>query len=556
MLIKNRAFFVRFFLMIGGILFSFFIIECRADDVDFPPVQICGNKIYAGDEELFLNAVGYSGIRPGKDQFDPIRDEEYGYDLIELDMRRIKETGFNAIRTYALLDEKLVELAAKYGLWVVAGIWTDPNLSPHNDTQTEKALDIVKEQAKIYSKYPNVAMLLLINEPDPGRIYNPATKRYMKLLAETAKNVCPDVPVSFANMPNSVFVDPSPWDVISQNIYAAGFNKFQESIGYRGFVEGVRKLCSGNKPFFVSEFGFYTPVPKPNPKEPWFFYYVKNEEDQAKSLLKDQDILSRLGLSGMTLMTWHDDWRNFNDVPAAQPFLKDPKRTKYLHDMFTQEWSGLIAFDEDIKGKPRLAYHEVSKVNQAILLEPDPEAIYGGKVVPVRIYLTDAVKRLSFYVDGKGAGEIPRVSKHWAEILIPAPVLGKKDSELMKRHAYHINVYDKENRIIRIINGVFWTGVKDIVPSIKIREPVRGLPMHTFIIELKDYLGNPISGAKVRWGLFDVFNWTDYGGVVTTGAEGTATFSAPKQGRYLVGAGYEFSYVGFTKRCTDLIFAQ
>jgi len=550
MFVKKCASFFKFFFVIGCILFSSFILECCAEDMDFPPVSIRGNKIYAGDEELFLNAVGYSGIRPGKDQFDPIRDEEYGYDLIDLDMRRIKEVGFDAIRTYALLDEKIIELAAKYGLWVVAGIWTDPNLSPHNDLQAQSAFKIVKEQAKIYAKYPNVAMLLLINEPNPGRIYNPAAKRYMKLLVEAAKETCPNVPVSFANMPNSVFVDPHPWDVISQNIYAAGFSKFQESIGYRGFVEGVRKLCSGNKPFFVSEFGFYSPVPKPNPKEPWFFYYVKNEEEQAKSLLNDRDILSRLGLSGMTLMMWHDDWRNFNDVPSARPFLKDPERTKYIHDMFTQEWSGLIAFDDDIKGKPRLAYHEISNVNQAILLEPDYEVVYKNNV-PVRLYLTDAVTRLSISVDGKNKGEISRVSRHWAEITIP-----KSGKNELKRHFFNIRVYGKANRMIRIIDGFFWTGPADILPSIKITEPVRGLPGHVFNIELKDAQGKPIHGAKIHWGLFDVFKWVDYGGVVVTDAEGNAAFSAPKEGRYLAGAGYEFSYEGFTKRCTDLIFAQ
>lgn len=550
MFVKKCVVLVKFFLISGCILLSSFILECRGNDIDFPPIQVRGNKIYSGDEELFLNAVGYSGIRPGKDQFDPIRDEKYGYDLIELDMRRIKEVGFNAIRTYALLDEKIVELAAKYGLWVVAGIWTDPNLSPHNDAQAQAAIDIVKEQAKIYSKYPNVAIVLLINEPNPGRIYNPATKRYMRLLVEAAKETCPNVPVSFANMPNAVFVDPAPWDVISQNIYAAGFNKFQESIGYRGFVEGVRRLCSGNKPFFVSEFGFYSPVPKPDTKEPWFFYYVKNEEEQAKNLLRDQDILSRLGLSGITLMMWHDDWRNFNDVPSARPFLKDPERTKYIHDMFTQEWSGLIAFDDDIKGKPRLAYHEVSKANQAILLLPDSEAIYQKSVL-IRLYLTNAVSKLALSVDGKNRGEILRVSRHWAEIKISDS--GKKE---LKKHAFNIKVYDKENKIIRIINGFFWTGFGAILPSIKITEPVRGLPKHNFNIELSDAQGKPIPGAKVRWGLFDVFNWVDYGGTVTTNGDGTATFSAPKEGRYLAGAGYEFSYEGFTKRCTDLIFAQ
>ncbi|MDD5668929.1 MAG: glycoside hydrolase family 2 TIM barrel-domain containing protein, partial [Candidatus Omnitrophica bacterium] len=390
----------------------------KPSDTRFPAITVKNGVLLAGDEELFLNAIGYSGIRPGKDQFDPVQDDKSGYAFIEEDMRRIKEAGFNAIRTYALLDEKILELAEKYGLWVLAGIWTEQGTLPHNEAHVQRAIDTIIRDAKIYAKHSNIALLFLSNEPHPDCLYNPVTTKYMKRVVKVAHENCPGVPVSFANMPNAAFVSPEPWDVVSFNIYACGFEKFTSSVGYRGLVEGIKKISSGDKPFLISEYGFYAPVPKPNMKEPWIFYRVKDESEQSKKLLRDRELLSQTGLAGMTMMMWHDDWRNFNDVPAAQAYLQDPPKTKFIHDMFTQEWGGIVAFDEDPVGKPRKAYFDLRKENQAVLMSPDSEMIYKQRV-PVKMYITQQVESFDLYVDGRPGGKINRISPHWVEYKLP-----------------------------------------------------------------------------------------------------------------------------------------
>jgi hypothetical protein len=549
-----------FFLNVGFLLLLICNVLCpcayaqdSGKDPRFPPLRILGDKLYAGDEELFLNAIGYSGIRPGKDSFDPLKDAQYGYELIDLDMQRIKEIGFNVVRTYALLDEQLVALAMKHGLWVVGGIWTDPGILPYNDSQVQKAVDSIKEHAKLYAKYPNVAMLLLVNEPQPSRMFGPATNRYMKRLVEAAKENCPGVPVSFSNMPNAVFMDPSVWDVISYNIYAAGFSKFTGSIGYRGLVEGVKKLGSAGKPFFISEYGFYAPVPKPQLNEPWIFLSVRDEEEQAVKLLRDRDTLSQLGLAGMTLMTWDDDWRNFSEVPSAQAYLEEPARSKYIHDMFTQEWGGINAYDDDIKGRPRKAYYALEKVNQALCVQPDTQVVYERKV-PVRLYITEQVARLRYSVDGKEMGEIPRVSTHWAEINLSKAVI--KDFKSLKEHSLRVVAFDSARRQISEVTRNFWTGRGVLSPVVKFVGAEKSPAKPKFTVELKYSDGRPIPDARVSWGLFDVFNWKDYGGEIITDKEGKASFFAPQEGKYLAGAGYEFNYKKFTKRYTDLIFVK
>ncbi len=521
----------------------------NADNV-FPKISIRGEKIYAGDEELLLVSVGYVHLRPGQGVDNPAPYKDFGYDLIDLDMKRIKEAGFNSIRTWHLLDKKYLELAEKHGLWVIGGIWTNQRIDLANEAEMEMQIQKVKEIAKEYAQFPNVAMLLILNEPDfvllvrqdPQKL-----KNYFDRLVEAAHASCPNIPVSFSNWPNAGFIDSSSWDVISYNLYAT-MPRFQSSIGYDAYVQGMKKAKSAGKPFYVSEYGFYTPTPHLDPADVFSYNYVDSEKKQADFLLRDMDSLFQLPIAGGALMQWTDNWAIASDF--ASPKIIRPQNwiDKNTHDNDCIEWAGILAMDTDIKGVARPAYDVISRANQAILTQPDSQTLYSG-AVPISIYVGDRVSRVKVVVDGKEIQGLAKSSSHWIRYQYPA------EEEKLKKHSLKVMAFDQLNKLIWESERVFWTAADDRLPQITISEIKDENNTNYFIFTLKDENSQPIPNASVRWDIFDAYLWKDREGTSTTGSNGTFLVRRMSLSQVqLVGARYDYHRGDFEKKITDFYF--
>ncbi len=514
----------------------------------FPPISVRGDKIFAGEEELLLVSVGYVYVRPGQGEQDPVPYKEFGYDLVDLDMKRIKEAGFNSIRTWHLPDKKLLELAEKHGLWVVGGIWTNTRIDPMNEDQMEGEIARVKTLAQEYAQFPNVAMLLILNEPDYAGLISQdpqKVKNYFDRLVETARSACPGVPVSFSNWPNAGFIDSSSWDVISFNLYAR-MPKFEHSIGYRGYVDGMKKAKAAGKPFYVSEYGFYTPSPHLQSKDMFGFYYVESPEKQAELLLRDMDTLYQLSIAGGALMSWIDNWALTSEF--SSPDIQRPPGwvDKNTHDNDCIEWSGILSLDGDIRGVARPAYTALSRANQAILTEPDSEALYSGEI-PVSVYLGDKVSRVDLIIDGTDVKNVPKASAHWIRYRYAA-----KEGEL-KKHSIQVKVFDHDNHLIQDEDRSAWTAQDNQFPNIEISSIKDEKGTAYFLLSLTDEKGKPIPEAAISWGVFDAFNWQEREGVIETGPNGNCLLRRLSLSKVqLVGARYDFQRGDFKKRITGL----
>jgi hypothetical protein len=522
----------------------------------FPKISVRDGRIFSGDEELFIKAVGYAGLRPGKDNKDSFQYGEHGYALMEQDMKRIRDAGFNAIRTWGLLDETIIRKAQDSGLWVVGGIWTQQYIVTEKTAEVASTLELVRAQARTYARYPNIAMLLVLNEPDPGTLLGQKPEdndAYFRRLAAAAREGAPGIPISFSNWSNTAFVDSSPWDVISFNLYAQGMVKFMAAVGYSGYVGGIRHMTAKGKPFFVSEYGFYTPVPRLHNDDAMKFNYVKDEGEQAEKLLRDLDTLTQQPIAGCAALQWLDNWSVSENYSFMKPLLKDPSRNKFIHDMVCVEWAGLNATDDDVRGKPRKAYFEFQKANQALLLSPDSEEVHSGKV-SLRLYLEDAVARLSFSIDGREMGAVPRISAHWAATEISVAEICR-DPAVPEKHQLVVRAADKDAKIISTVKRAFWTGPRTPLPEVKISHKVDKMGWPTFTVTVAHADGRPVPNAKVNWGMLDAINWQEGGGAVTTDGSGTATFESPLYGPLLlVGAGCDFLQSGYSRKCTAVYY--
>jgi len=521
--------------LITGIMLIFLSPLCAGEM--FPKIRLRDGKFYAGKEELHLVTMGYNPLRPGQgDEHLQILTEE-NVQWIDLDLERIKAAGFNSIRTWHMQNEKVQELARKHGLWVVGGIWTRTNLDLDDAEAVERAVQLVAQMARSYSRFPNTAGLLLLNEPNVATLLKQdpeKVKRYFDRLVETAHENCPDVPVSFSNWPNAAFVDPSSWDFISQNLYAWSLTRFQSAIGYRGFIEGIRKICTRNKkqPFYVSECGGYAPVPNPEiQNNENRACEVPDEEKQAELASLEWNEVHQLGLAGAAYLCWCDCWSATGQ--------------KDVHDMHYDEWYGVVSFDENFEGTLRPAYYALQRANQAIVTEPDSEMIYRGKI-PVSVDLADEVERIELLVDGKSQGVFPREEGHWFRHTIEE---SRRD---LVAHEVMLRAFGRGGVLLNKVKRTAWTARENRLPVLQIEHhDKKGRAFFTF--KLEDERGDGIPNAKIHWGLLDPVAWLQKDGMIQTDANGVCELEKPMPGNFLLmGGGYEYQRGGFQRKITDL----
>ncbi len=520
----------------------------------FSKITAHDGKLYAGGEELLLVSVGYTHDRPGQDYSDPMSYKDFGYDLVDLDLQRIHEAGFNAIRTWSLIDEQLLTLAQKHHLWVVGGIRTERNINPDNENAVNEALATVAAAARVYARHPNTAMLLLLNEPElkplagvkPNKLRN-----YLDRLAAAARENYPGIPVGISNWPNAGFIDSDSWDVIAYNVYANSTVKFQKAMGYRGYLDAVRRRKAAGKPFFVSEFGFYSPVPRLNPNDTFKYHFVPSEEKQAALLVDDMEALYQSAVAGGALMQWKDNWWMSQELfsPAlARKERQEGYVNKDVHDLECIEWSGLLSMDKDPRGVPRPAFYAVQRANQAIMTEPDSETIYRGKF-PISVHLTDAVEQVELIVDGKNLGRLARTTPEWFRSEIAES--GKE----LKRHDILLRAFDKEGKLLREVRRYAWTAEKNSLPALNITWRKDEANRILFLFHLSDEDGRPVKDARINWGALDSIIWTEDEGSVKTQKDGTAILKRPMPSNFMVlCAGYEYQRKDFKRVISDIYF--
>jgi hypothetical protein len=322
--------------------------------------------------------------------------------------------------------------------------------------------------------------------------------------------------------------------------------KYLNSIGYRGYIEGMIKAKSSGKPFYVSEYGFYTPTPDPNPADVFSYNYVDSEKKQADFLLRDMKTLYQLPIVGGALMSWTDNWDLASSFASPKMIRPQGWIDKATHDNDCIEWAGILEMDKDAKGVPRPAHTIISRANQAILTQPDSETIYSD-LVPVSIYVGDHVNRVNLNIDGTEIKDLSKSSPHWVRYTYM-----EKKKEL-KEHIIKITVFDHSNHLIYQVERSFWTSQDNRLPQITISQIKDNKNAVYFAFTLKDENSQPVPNATIQWGVFDAYLWKENEGMCTTGSNGTClvrrfSFSQVQ----LVGAKYDYLRDGFKKKITDL----
>ena len=351
------------------LLFSFILFLstpiCYAQNV-----QLVDGWYYMNGQKFFIKGIGYeTHTRPGQVPWN------YSFDpnLINYDLTRIKNAGFNTIRTWSALSEEELQLVEASGLKILFGIWIDPNgdfSDPAFITQTYNQVSQILDYS---SNYNSIIGYIIMNEPQVQNIYDVGAQPLLNLW-QTIINLIhsrhPGIPVSFSNTIIGDYINMNIFDFAGYNAYIYNPVTITNSHGYGGFLKYLKNNRSANKPLIVTEYGLSVSpgIPSTN------YGYGGNTLEQQVSgdLLMYRELLDA-GAQGNCVFQYHDGWWKGGD--------------EFTHDPNPEEWFGLIEFSSlsDIYGSERPVWAAYEKYNKAIITNPKNGEIYNDKI-PIEIF--------------------------------------------------------------------------------------------------------------------------------------------------------------------------
>ena len=291
-----------------------------------------GKFFFRGAEKFFLRSVTYGPFAPGENGEQFPRPQ-----LVQRDFALMHELGANAIRTFTVPPQWLLDLALEYGIAVVVGLpWTEHVCFLEDPAVMRQVEAVVREGVARCNRHPAIFAYLVGNEipPDVVRWLGPErVKAYIQGLADIVREYDPQTLVSYANFPPTEYLDLDALDFVSFNVY------LHREPDFRRYLLRLQNLA-GDKPLVLTEFGVDS--------------IREGREAQAAILSWQTRAAYELGVAGTSIFSWTDDW--------------------FTGGFQVDDWAfGLV--DRERARKP--AFHEVQRVYRAELplLPPSPPKI-------------------------------------------------------------------------------------------------------------------------------------------------------------------------------------
>src|SRR5258708_2390827 len=196
-------------------LFAFCILHVARPASAASRSEIRNGQFYVDGEPFYVVAVGYNSLRPH--QKPGVSYAETNRRWMEMDFRRIKAAHFNTLRTWDVLEPAELELAKKYGLMVLQGIWLDPHQDfsdLHNQDSCNAQVATIAQQSK---DFDNILGYLVMTEPDPKAVLESGeeeTSHFFRRIKRTIQSIDPR-PVSMDSWLPVAFLDHSIWDFVT-----------------------------------------------------------------------------------------------------------------------------------------------------------------------------------------------------------------------------------------------------------------------------------------------------------------------------------------------------
>ncbi len=207
------------------------------------------------------------------------------------DFLGMRDAGINAIRTYHPPPAWLFELADEQDVRLFVDVpWRKHLCFLESETARSEAREAVRMAAKRGSSHPSLFAYSVGNEIPTDVIRWHGTRRVEKFLAEladVARQADPNGLVTYASYPPTEYLDLSPLDFVTFNVY------LHDPETFRRYLFRLQNLV-GDKPLLLGEIGMDT---------------LRHGEDGQAEFLDHHVREARLaGVAGLFVFSWTDEW--------------------------------------------------------------------------------------------------------------------------------------------------------------------------------------------------------------------------------------------------------
>jgi cellulose synthase/poly-beta-1,6-N-acetylglucosamine synthase-like glycosyltransferase len=246
-----------------------------------------GKYIYQNGQKFFARGVSYGPFAPDS------RGESYPEpDRVAADFALMSELGANLVRTYLTPPPWMFDLAAKYGLRLMAGFYWPQHLAFLDSPEMMRDIrNTVRQEIAAMRQFNDVIFAYSIGNEiraDVVRWHGPrAVSRFLAELYDIGKELDPTGLFTYSNYPSAEYLDLSFLDVISFNVYLHRETDFHRYLTHLMAITGER-------PLVLSETGMDT--------------IREGPQHQAELLGWQARAALELGLSGLVIFAFTDEW--------------------------------------------------------------------------------------------------------------------------------------------------------------------------------------------------------------------------------------------------------
>jgi O-antigen biosynthesis protein len=251
-----------------------------------PRPQVRGKFLFVGDQKFDVRGVTYGPFRSDGN------GEEYGdRRVVQRDLARMAEHGFNAVRIYTIPPLWFLDCALEHGLRVMVGLPWEQHISFLDDPAPRRLIEARTRSGVIAcQRHPAVFCFAVGNEIPSGVVRwhgRRAVERFLDRLATTVKEEDPDALVTYVNYPSTEYLRPSAVDLVSFNVY------LERQATFESYLARLHNLAD-DRPLLMTEIGLDS--------------RRNGAEAQAQTLDWQVRTAMASGCAGAFVFAWTDEW--------------------------------------------------------------------------------------------------------------------------------------------------------------------------------------------------------------------------------------------------------
>ena len=245
-----------------------------------------GKFLSLGRDRFLVKGVSYGTFAP-----DASGDQFPAPDVVSSDFARMREAGFNTVRTYTLPAPRVLDEAARQGLRMMIGLpWPQHVAFLDDPDLCHRVRGDVIARVRELSDHPAALVFALGNEiPAPiVRWHGQArVERFLRELYHDVKAAAPEALLTYVNYPPTEYLSLPFLDVCAFNVY------LHAESDLRRYVARLQHLA-GHRPLLLAESGADS--------------RRQGEEGQAAIAAMHVRTAFSEGACGAVVFAWTDEW--------------------------------------------------------------------------------------------------------------------------------------------------------------------------------------------------------------------------------------------------------